>query len=399
MEPRSSPSASARPRRSRTNGFLFADLRGYTQFVEARGDRAAAELLEVYRALVRAEVQRFDGAEIKTEGDSFYVVFPSVGAAIECGLGIAEAAAEASTPARPIRVGIGVHAGETVETEEGYVGSAVNVAARVCSQAQAGEVLVTDTVRALTRTHLAVRFIDRRTRRLKGVAEPVVLYRAVPATDAASSATRSPRLRLPSTARVVVLLIGLLIGGAASGYLLVAATRPSGPASPPQSATAPDRATSTPGVAAFPNPDEQDLLDYTPSQVRDSCARAGRAEALPAASASIRCDLPLASEAETVWYHRFSSGQALANAISGLVVRQRLPFADCGPETPRAQGNWRVGSSLSGRVLCYQADGQTWIVWSYDAERVLALALRSGDSEDDWRALYDWWDQVRLFVR
>ena len=52
------------------------DLRGYTAFAESRGDIAAAELLDRYRALVRAVVADMDGAEIKTEGDSFYVVFP-----------------------------------------------------------------------------------------------------------------------------------------------------------------------------------------------------------------------------------------------------------------------------------------------------------------------------------
>ena len=98
-----------RPTRHLTRGFLFADLRGYTAFVEARGDAAAAGLLEVYRRLVRDVVRRFGGAEIKTEGDSFYVVFPSASDAVRCGLAITAAAAAASTehPDRPIRVGVG----------------------------------------------------------------------------------------------------------------------------------------------------------------------------------------------------------------------------------------------------------------------------------------------------
>jgi class 3 adenylate cyclase len=163
---------------SRTNGFLFADLRDYTRYVESHGDRAAATLLEAYRSLVRTAVADYGGAEIKTEGDSFYVVFPSASSAVQCGLAIIRAAAEGrQAGGAPIHVGIGVHAGETVETAEGYVGSAVNVAARVCSQARPGELLVTDTVRALTRTLLPVRFVNRTTRRLKGIGERVVLYR------------------------------------------------------------------------------------------------------------------------------------------------------------------------------------------------------------------------------
>ena len=53
-----------------TRGFLFSDLRGYTSFVERHGAASAVELLTTYRGLVRAEVDRFDGAEIQTEGDS-----------------------------------------------------------------------------------------------------------------------------------------------------------------------------------------------------------------------------------------------------------------------------------------------------------------------------------------
>src|SRR3712207_58371 len=126
---------------SLTRGFLFADLRGYTEYVERHGGEAAARLLARYRELVRAQVARFRGAEIKTEGDSFYVVFPSVSAAVRAGLAILDdaRAASAADPEQPIRVGIGVHAGETVETAEGYVGSPVNIAARLCSLARAGE--------------------------------------------------------------------------------------------------------------------------------------------------------------------------------------------------------------------------------------------------------------------
>jgi len=126
-------------------GFLFADLRNYSAWVESHGDHAAVGLLREYRGLVRQAVAEFAGAEIKTEGDSFYVVFGSPSAAVNCGLRILVGAAESQAAAGgPIPVGIGVHAGETVATDEGYVGSAVNVAARVCAQARAGELLVTD---------------------------------------------------------------------------------------------------------------------------------------------------------------------------------------------------------------------------------------------------------------
>lgn len=175
-----------------TRGFLFADLRGYTSFVESRGATTAAELLYRYRALVRDAVARHRGAEIKTEGDSFYVVFTSVSRGVQCGLDIAAAARQATEdhPDQPIEVGIGIHAGETVETPEGFVGSAVNMAARLCSAAGPGEVLVSETVRALTANTSEVVYRPAGRRRLKGIVEPVQVHVALPGGSVTTAARR-----------------------------------------------------------------------------------------------------------------------------------------------------------------------------------------------------------------
>ncbi|MDQ2934553.1 MAG: adenylate/guanylate cyclase domain-containing protein, partial [Chloroflexota bacterium] len=177
------PAVTPRPAAgSLTRGFLFADLRGYTSFVETHGAASAVDLLARFRFIVREQIDRFDGAEIRTEGDSFYVVFGSVSDAVRGGLAITDAARLASPEPSDerIRVGIGIHAGETVETPEGYVGAAVNIAARICAVAASGEVLVSDTVRALTQTLLPVRFVPRGRRQLKGLADPVALFAVEP---------------------------------------------------------------------------------------------------------------------------------------------------------------------------------------------------------------------------
>ncbi|HUQ17797.1 MAG TPA: AAA family ATPase [Candidatus Saccharimonadales bacterium] len=154
--------------------FLFADLRDYTAFVEREGDRAAADLIADYRRLIRDRLARHDGAELKTEGDSFYIAFPSPSRAIAFGADIFQAAH--AEGARRIRFGVGIHAGETVPLEGQFVGSAVNVAARVGAMAGDGELLVTDTVRALVRTGTTFPFEDRGPVALKGVSEPIHLY-------------------------------------------------------------------------------------------------------------------------------------------------------------------------------------------------------------------------------
>ncbi len=224
----------------RTRGFLFADLRAYTAFVEARGDIAAARLLETYRLLVRDVVRRHDGAEIKTEGDSFYVVFDSAGAAIRCGLEIVEAAtvATAAHPAQPLNVGVGVHAGETAVTAEGYVGSAVNIAARVCAQAGRGEVLVTDTVRGLVRTSGDFTFRERGRRRLKGIEEPIVLY-AVTAAPSLGTAVAAGNASIPASRfwggrpRSRAILAGGLTLAAAVAVIVISAARLQSPGPAP----------------------------------------------------------------------------------------------------------------------------------------------------------------------
>ena len=120
---------------------------------------------------------------------------------MRCGQAII-AAADAA-PGEPIRVGVGVHAGETVETAEGFVGSAVNIAARLCAQAKAGELVVSDTVRALTRTYLDVEFEPLGARRLKGVerADRPLPRRSPHGDDAGARPARGAARRRPWLAR------------------------------------------------------------------------------------------------------------------------------------------------------------------------------------------------------
>ncbi len=179
----------ARPAtRATTATFLFADLREYTTFVERHGDAAAAQLVDEYRRLMREEIARSEGAEIRTEGDSFFVVFESAQTALRCAIAMQREAHRRSEqhPDRPISVGIGLHAGEPVRREDGdYVGSAVNVASRLCSNAPAGEIYVSEVVRGLVRTSGIAPMSERTGITLKGVEDAPRIY----AVDWAASAS------------------------------------------------------------------------------------------------------------------------------------------------------------------------------------------------------------------
>jgi class 3 adenylate cyclase len=161
---------------SRTLTFLFADIRDYTGFVEEHGDARARQLIASFRRLVRAQLGVSGGGEIKTEGDSFYLVFQTAGQALRCAIAIMNEAANEQRPGGPLPVGIGIHAGEPVPLEGQYVGSAVNIAARLGAVAGASELLISETVRGLLRTSDLPPVVEREGLQLKGVRDAPRAY-------------------------------------------------------------------------------------------------------------------------------------------------------------------------------------------------------------------------------
>jgi class 3 adenylate cyclase len=397
------------PTSSRATGFLFADLRDYTRFAETHGDQAASELLAAYRTVVRGEVEKHSGAEIRTEGDSFYVVFPSASAAIRCGLAILDAARVACErdASRTIRVGIGVHAGETVESSEGFVGSAVNIAARVCSKAKAGELLVTDIVRGLTRTSLPYVFVSVGTRRLKGIAEPVALYRVLP--EGAAVPRVRPGVRIPGVAGrlagpalagvvFVVIVAAGLVGVAALG--LPGGNRNTPGGSPTNGAAG--SATPAPSLpqATFPSQAEKDLLSRLPLTVyaegQTNCRRSDPSDAAKGATVSIQCDLPITADASSVTYDQFAGQSAMDTVFFGLESRYRLLKGDCSTE-PAAWQHWELPGSFSGTLLCYQDESShAWTTWTYDGSFILGRGTRE---DANWQKLYAWWASTSALMR
>jgi pimeloyl-ACP methyl ester carboxylesterase len=142
---------------------LFTDLVGSTAQAAALGDRRWRDLIEQHHAAVRRELGRFDGHEVDTAGDGFFATFDGPARAIRCAQAIVESV-------RPLGLDVraGLHTGE-VELADGKVaGIAVNIGARVSSQAAAGEVLVSGTVKDLV-AGSGLEFDDRGHVTLKGV--------------------------------------------------------------------------------------------------------------------------------------------------------------------------------------------------------------------------------------
>jgi class 3 adenylate cyclase len=121
---------------------LFSDVDGSTELVKRLGERYGAVLAE-HRALVRAAVEEHGGAEVDTQGDSFFVAFRRVPDAVAAALAAQRALAGHDWPDDvAVTVRMGLHTGEPHRAEHGYTGVAVHRAARICTIAHGGQVLL-----------------------------------------------------------------------------------------------------------------------------------------------------------------------------------------------------------------------------------------------------------------
>jgi adenylate cyclase len=162
--------------------FLIADVRGYTLFTQERGDEAAAKLAAKFARIARETVQRRGGSVIELRGDEALAVFTSARQAVPAAAELQERLVEETLddPELPLPVGIGLDAGETVPVESGYRGGALNLAARLCGEARAGEILASRGVTHLSRKVEGVRFVDRGRVQLKNLTVPVEVFRILP---------------------------------------------------------------------------------------------------------------------------------------------------------------------------------------------------------------------------
>jgi peptide/nickel transport system substrate-binding protein len=175
-EPRGAPQPQTdAPRDADVHAFLIADVRGYTAFTRERGDEGAARLAGRFAEVTRAVVEDHRGHVLELRGDEALVVFGSPRSAIRGAVALQQRFVEETIadPSLPLTVGIGLDVGEAVPIEGGYRGSALNVAARLCSLARAGEVLASREMVHLATRIDGVRFTERGPAEIKGLEKPV----------------------------------------------------------------------------------------------------------------------------------------------------------------------------------------------------------------------------------
>ena len=154
---------------------LFTDIQDSVAITERLGDQRWMELLRSHNAIVREQVQRHQGHEVKSWGDAFMVVFANPRRALQCAVEIQRAMARHNESAEEaVRVRIGLHTGEAVQEADpdgraDFYGRHVNLTSRIANQATGGEILVSSLLKEQTESGGDFAFGEERQVTLKGL--------------------------------------------------------------------------------------------------------------------------------------------------------------------------------------------------------------------------------------
>jgi class 3 adenylate cyclase len=154
--------------------FLFADLAGYTAFTERHGDAAAADLARSFRRAMCVLSREHGAWQVKSMGDGVMICSSDAAAAIALA---AHAVEEVGGRPDLLPVRVGVHTGPAVMRGCDWYGGAVNLAARLASEAQPGEALISDATRDAARGQTVRRLERARELVLRGVNRPIWAWR------------------------------------------------------------------------------------------------------------------------------------------------------------------------------------------------------------------------------
>lgn len=164
-----------------TTTIMFSDVSDYSGITTRLGDAAAHELLREYAQNVRTLLAKHGGHEVKAQGDGFMVAFPSVSRALRCAVELQQSMDRRNrgSGGEPVRIHVGIHAGEVVREGNDYLGSTVIVASRLADAAGPEEILVSAVARELADGSREFGFGAPRSVLLKGFPEPRLAYPVV----------------------------------------------------------------------------------------------------------------------------------------------------------------------------------------------------------------------------
>lgn len=157
---------------------LVTDMVDFTPMVQRLGDREAQQVIQAHNRLLRGCLQARDGTEVTHTGDGMIAAFDSVHDALLCAVVMQKTVTRYANSLRwdwPLRIRVGIHAGEPLPEEGRLFGLCVNIAVRVCLLAEGSAVLVSDVVRRLA-SESPLPFSQYGLVPLKGIASPLHLH-------------------------------------------------------------------------------------------------------------------------------------------------------------------------------------------------------------------------------
>ena len=163
---------------SGTTTLLFSDLVNSTDHLQNAGDEAGHRFFRAHHKLISDAVISNGGEELEWLGDGVLAAFESSADAVRCAIKIEQTA---RLPIGNLRfeIRIGIHCGEVLRRDQGYFGTAIVVARRLCDRAEAGQILCSNTIAELLSAHDTLKFRDLGILQLKGIKEPMAACEAV----------------------------------------------------------------------------------------------------------------------------------------------------------------------------------------------------------------------------
>src|SRR5437762_778351 len=174
----------------RLTAILAADVAGYSRLLGADEEGTLERLKALRRELLDPKIAEHRGRIVKTTGDGMLVEFPSVVDAVRCAVEVQRAMPERNTGVAAdnrIELRIGINLGDVIVEGDDLYGDGVNIAARIEALADAGGVLVSNTVHDHVRDRLPFVFEDLGEQQVKNITRPVRVYRVRDAGAAANS--------------------------------------------------------------------------------------------------------------------------------------------------------------------------------------------------------------------
>ncbi|MEK6953279.1 MAG: adenylate/guanylate cyclase domain-containing protein [Nanoarchaeota archaeon] len=151
---------------------MFTDLKDFCKRVEENEDRALRKLW-MYENIMKGIISKYNGKVVKTIGDALMVEFKSSISAVKCAKEIQNNA----LLKKYFLIKIGIHVGEIIRRKNDIFGNGVNIAARICSLAEAGSVYISEDIYKNVKNKLNYRFTNLGLKELRNIKEPIIVYK------------------------------------------------------------------------------------------------------------------------------------------------------------------------------------------------------------------------------